>query len=79
MYKPYQIILSPSNACNLQCTHCFIDKQSGKLCFENIEPFLQTVVSEGINHLGFSGGEPFLQSDFLQKAISLKINNAHRK
>ncbi|MGL4987241.1 MAG: radical SAM/SPASM domain-containing protein [Treponemataceae bacterium] len=75
MYNPYQIILAPSNSCNLKCSHCFIEQYMTMLHFEKIENFLISVVNAGINRMGFSGGEPFLHSEFLCKAIAFAIDH----
>ncbi len=57
--------------CNIACLHCFItcgpkNHTHTMMSTSSIEAALNTGVSEGMRHVWFTGGEPFLHPDILQ-------------
>ena len=71
-FSPNEIIFASTTACNLHCKHCFIDRRAHHLEVSDAVNFLQTCPPT-IEKIGFSGGEPFLRSDFLEEIIKSSI------
>lgn len=67
MFNPTEIIFSATTACNLHCSHCFVNRDSKKLSPETCIAFLNSAINSAssIDRIGFSGGEPFLYFDFI--------------
>jgi len=66
MFNPKEIIFSATTACNLKCSHCFVNRVPQKLSIDDAISFLKTAVKDSdIDRIGFSGGEPFLYLDFI--------------
>ncbi len=77
-FNPNEVIFCPTSACNLNCRHCFVNRNGSRLKTEDAENFLESLSESGIIFkVGFSGGEPFLCQDFLcsviRKAVSLDM------
>ena len=66
-FHPTEIIFAATNACNLHCEHCFIERNPHKLEIADAVALIESCVNAGsdIDRIGFSGGEPFLYMDFL--------------
>lgn len=75
MFKPTELIFAPTGRCNLHCTHCRVNRNSGELDINSAKSFLESCADAGIDKLGFSGGEPFLRPDFLIEIIKSAIDN----
>lgn len=89
MFCPTEIIFAATDACNLHCAHCFVSRTPSKLCTEDAIAFLETVKeyekqhdissqetsSCHIERIGFSGGEPFLYTEFLSRIIRWAVDN----
>ncbi len=73
MYKPYEIIFAASKQCNLHCSHCFVPNTPQKLDIQSAQKFLNTALDNGIDRIGFSGGEPFLYPEFLMKITETAV------
>lgn len=66
MFKPEEIIFAPTARCNLRCSHCHVSRSFKEtLDAKASVKFLKSAAAQGINRVGFSGGEPFLVPDFL--------------
>ncbi|MBN1940091.1 MAG: radical SAM protein, partial [Candidatus Aminicenantes bacterium] len=65
MFKPEEVIFAPTAACNLSCAHCRVKRVPEQLDARAAIAFLKTCRGNGIERVGFSGGEPFLRPDFL--------------
>ena len=80
-FTPREVIFAPTNRCNLTCGHCRVNRARGaqgpRLTAEDACAFLDGAASGGIDRVGFSGGEPFLEPDFLvtviKKAVELEL------
>ena len=74
-FTPTEIIFAPTTRCNLACGHCRVRRDGppgkGELSAEDATQFLEEGAANGIERVGFSGGEPFLAPAFLE-AICLK-------
>ena len=76
MFNPTEIIFSVTTACNLHCPHCFVNREPHNLSAEDAIRFLESAhesQKSSIEKVGFSGGEPFLRTDFLEKVIKSSI------
>jgi len=62
-FNPTEIIFSVTDKCNLRCSHCFVQKDNHNLDIDLALKFLDSAY--GIDKIGFSGGEPFLNIDFI--------------
>lgn len=74
-FLPEEIIFSVTQACNLKCGHCYVSKNPIKLDIEKSKKFLSSCINTSINKIGFSGGEPFLNMDFLCQISKYAVEN----
>jgi len=65
IFSPKEILFSPTNDCNLCCSHCLNVKSPKVLSVRSAAKFLRQCRSIGIKRIGFTGGEPFLANEFL--------------
>lgn len=74
--KALDIWLSVTNACNLNCPYCYIDKNPYYLSIENIKKIVDAILNECEKEsikklcLRFAGGEPLLNRDAIEYTIS---------
>lgn len=76
-----KVIWEITNECNYTCEYCVFSstgkKPRGELSFEKVIETLNELKSNGFNYIKFTGGEPFIRSDFidiLKEAKSLGFN-----
>ncbi|SEQ90588.1 4Fe-4S single cluster domain-containing protein [Treponema bryantii] len=76
-FSPTEIIFAATNACNLHCEHCFIERNPHKLEIKDAVSLIESCVNAGsqIDRIGFSGGEPFLYMDFLVEVTKAAISH----
>ncbi|HNY21769.1 MAG TPA: radical SAM protein [Treponemataceae bacterium] len=77
-YTPTEVVFAPTVACNLACAHCRVNRARERtLTIDAALAFLDDCANHGIERVGFSGGEPFLESDFVarvcERAIELEL------
>ncbi len=65
MFTPEELIFAPTSRCNLACAHCRVQRRPEELPLPAALDFLADAAAQGIERVGFSGGEPFLRLDFL--------------
>ena len=65
IFRPDEVLFSPTTQCNLRCAHCDIKKRPTALSVKTAIRFLDTCANAGVKRIGFTGGEPFLALDFL--------------
>lgn len=65
MFHPEEVIFAPTGQCNLSCAHCRVSRPAARLELTSALAFLDGCLENGIDRVGFSGGEPFLEPDFL--------------
>ena len=76
-FSPSEIIFAATNACNLHCEHCFIERNPHKLEIADTVALIKSCVEAGsdIDRIGFSGGEPFLYMEFLVEVTKAAISH----
>ena len=84
MFFPTEIIFAPTDSCNLHCPHCFVSRSPQKLDISKAKTFIQSCIEYtknnqqplgNIEKIGFTGGEPFLNLDFLEEIIKFTVSN----
>jgi len=64
-FQPTEVLFSPTADCNLDCPHCTTKKSHQKLSIKVAGDFLSGCCKTGVKRVGFTGGEPFLNPEFL--------------
>src|SRR5438105_74375 len=65
-FRPNYLSFAGTYQCNLTCPHCCVPIEwTDRLDISTALRFLQDAHAYGIQILGFTGGEPFLYSEFL--------------
>lgn len=73
MFTPTEIIFAATDACNLHCRHCFVNRTPNRLKIDDAIKLLASCKETQIDKIGFSGGEPFLYLDFLIEVTKAAI------
>ncbi len=76
-FIPQEIIFSVTDECNLHCKHCFVSRKKNYLQSKKALLFLQSCKENNspVNIIGFSGGEPFLNLDFIVDIVKYGVKN----
>ena len=72
---PFLVVWNFTNACNLNCKHCYqrAGKQtSDELTIEEQLQVVEEMVETGVVAIAFSGGEPLVSRDFYEVATKAK-------
>ena len=77
-FKPKQVLFAPTFCCNLKCSHCTQKQSRDRLDIRAAARFLKACRKLGIREIGFTGGEPFLEPDFMA-AMSREANKAEMR
>lgn len=65
-FRPDYLSFSGTYQCNLSCPHCCVPIEwPDRLDISTARRFLEEAFAEGIQTLGFTGGEPFLYPEFI--------------
>ncbi|MEA3421046.1 MAG: radical SAM protein [Acidobacteriota bacterium] len=70
-YAPFLVVWNFTNACNLNCKHCYqrADKPTpDELSTEEAFKAVDEMTDAGVSYIAFSGGEPLYRKDFFQVA-----------
>ena len=68
---PFLVVWNFTNACNLNCKHCYQDAGSSmprELSTEEARDIVDQIARAGVVAVSFSGGEPLVRSDFFEVA-----------
>ncbi len=62
--------LNTGTLCNVECLHCYIESSPTNdrlsyLTAEEARPFIKEAAAMGAREIGFTGGEPFMNPDFM--------------
>ena len=74
-FSPQEILFAPSSACNLNCAHCAVRKDRRRLAPAAAVRFLKSAKKAGLERVGFTGGEPFLDAPFLFAVAAAAARN----
>lgn len=77
-FRPNYLSFAGTYQCNLSCPHCCVPIEwTDRLDIGTALRFLEDAHQHGIEHLGLTGGEPFLYVDFLlaicRRAVELRF------
>ncbi|WP_444926941.1 radical SAM protein [Microbulbifer sp. TRSA002] len=73
-FSPRQVSIALTNACDLECTHCYASKMPARLNFESVKQWMLELDSAGCFGVGFGGGEPMLYPKILELC---QFGNSH--
>lgn len=70
MHKFETLWVNTGTRCNVECVHCYIESSPTNdrlsyLTSAELAPFLNEARAMGAREIGFTGGEPFMNPDFL--------------
>jgi len=65
VFNPKEILFSSTTRCNLRCPHCDIKKYPKSLPIKIAKRFIAACAKIKFKRVGFTGGEPFLDDNFL--------------
>lgn len=74
MFRPEEVIFAPTGECGLACPHCKVARDRGELSIADALAFLDACAAGGIERVGFSGGEPFLRSEFVAELCRAAVD-----
>ena len=72
-FKPEEILFSHIDDCNLSCAHCNVKKTGQLLSKRAAVKFLKNCKKNSVTRVGFTGGEPFMEPDFLCAVIKQAV------
>ena len=64
-FSPKEVLFASTTDCNLNCAHCSVRRGKARLPISAAEKFLRSCRKVGVERVGFTGGEPFLDTEFL--------------
>lgn len=64
--SPRQVSIALTNACELECTHCYAPKEPARLKLETLKGWILELDVAGCFGVGFGGGEPLLYPSFFE-------------
>lgn len=74
-FNPKEIIFAVTDKCNLHCKHCYVKRFNNDLNAKEAINFLKTCLNSEVNTIGFSGGEPFLNLNFIEEVCKYAVKN----
>ncbi len=64
-FSPKEVLFASTTDCNLKCAHCSVERGEDRLAISAAVKFLRSCRKAGVERVGFTGGEPFLDTKFL--------------
>jgi hypothetical protein len=64
-FSPKEVLFASTTDCNLNCPHCSVERGKARLSIPSAVKFLRSCKRAGVERVGFTGGEPFLDTEFL--------------
>lgn len=64
-FSPKEVLFASTTDCNLKCGHCPVERGRTRLPAPAAVKFLRSCRKTGVERVGFTGGEPFLDTEFL--------------
>lgn len=73
-FFPTELIFAVTDKCNLHCPHCYVTRRNLDINLEDARNFLKSCKNTPIERIGFSGGEPFLNLEFITEIVKEAIS-----
>ncbi len=66
-----ELWINTGSLCNLACPFCFencspTSRRLDQISFDEVRPYIDQAVEMGVERISFTGGEPFVNKDFIQ-------------
>ncbi|MCF6174777.1 MAG: radical SAM protein [Victivallaceae bacterium] len=66
-----ELWINTGSLCNLSCPFCFencspTSKRLDQVTFDDVQPYIDQAVAIGVERISFTGGEPFINKDFIK-------------
>jgi hypothetical protein len=74
-FLPKEILFASTTDCNLKCAHCAVERGAERLPIPAAVKFLRSCRKAGVERVGFTGGEPFLDTGFLFALTECAVAN----
>lgn len=76
-FRPEEVLFAPTLSCNLACSHCAngVPRSKKTLPQRDAARFLGQCAAIGIRRVGFTGGEPFLETGFLFSLVKETVRD----
>ncbi len=74
-FVPREVLFASTTDCNLNCAHCSVVRGKKRLSIAAAERFLRSCSKAGVERVGFTGGEPFLDTKFLFALTECAVAN----
>ncbi len=74
-FSPKEVLFASTTDCNLNCAHCSVERGKARLSIPAAVKFLRSAKRVGVERVGFTGGEPFLDKKFLFTLIESAVAN----
>jgi hypothetical protein len=74
-FSPKEVLFASTTDCNLNCAHCSVERGEDRLAISAAVKFLRSCRKVGIERVGFTGGEPFLDTKFLFALTECAVAN----
>lgn len=74
-FSPKEVLFASTTDCNLKCAHCSVERGKDRLAISAAIKFLRSCRKVGVERVGFTGGEPFLDAKFLFALTECAVAN----
>ena len=74
-FSPKEVLFASTTDCNLNCAHCSVWRGKAQLPISAAQKFLRSCRKAGVERVGFTGGEPFLDTEFLFVLTERAVEN----
>ncbi len=74
-FSPKEVLFASTTDCNLNCAHCSVERRRARLSISAAVKFLRSCGRAGVERVGFTGGEPFLDKKFLFALTECAVAN----
>lgn len=74
-FSPKEVLFASTTDCNLKCAHCSVERGEDRLAISAAVKFLRSCRKVGVERVGFTGGEPFLDTEFLFAMTECAVAN----
>jgi len=66
-----ELWINTGSLCNLACPFCFencspTSRRLDQVSFDDVRPYIDQAIEMGVERISFTGGEPFVNKDFIQ-------------